>query len=76
MTSIAKNVYIDKLDDIVNKYINTYQSRIKMKFVDVNSSRYIDFDKKNNKGDPKFKVCDHVKTSKYKNIFSKSYASN
>ena len=38
MTSVSKNVYIDKLDDIVSKYNNTYQSTIKMKPVDVKSS--------------------------------------
>ena len=38
MTSLSKNVYIDKLDDIVNKYNNTYDSTIKMKPVDVKSS--------------------------------------
>ena len=42
MTSISKNVYIDKLDDIVNKYNNTYHSTIKMKPVDVKPSTYID----------------------------------
>ena len=46
MTSITKNIYINKLDDIVNKYKNTYHSTIKMKPVDVKSSTYIDFDKK------------------------------
>ena len=35
MTSVSKNIYIDKLDDVVNKYNNTYQSTIKMKPVDV-----------------------------------------
>ena len=35
MTSTSKNVYIDKLDYIVNKYNNTYQSTIKMKHVGV-----------------------------------------
>ena len=61
MTSISKNVYIDQLDDIVNKYSNTYHSTIKMKPVDVKSNTYIDFDQKNNKEDPKFKVGDNVK---------------
>ena len=46
MTSISKNVYIDKLDDIVNKYNNTYHSTIKMKPVDVKSNTYIDSSKK------------------------------
>ena len=47
MTSISKSVYIDKLDYIVNKYINTYHSTIKMKSVDVKSSTYINSSKKN-----------------------------
>ena len=34
MTSISKNVYIDKLDDIVNEYNNTYYRTIKMNFCD------------------------------------------
>ena len=46
MTLISKNVYINKLDDIVNKYKNTYHSTIKMRPVDVKSSTYIDFDRK------------------------------
>ena len=71
MTSISKNVYIDKLDGIVNKYNNTYQSAIKMKPVDVNSNTYINFDKENNKKDSKLKVGDHVRTSKYKKYFRK-----
>ena len=56
MTSISKNVFIDKLDDIVDMYHSTYHSSIKMKPVDVNASTYIDSNKKINKQDPKFKV--------------------
>ena len=41
MTSISKNVYIDKLDDIVNKYNDTYHNKIKMKLIDVKSSTYV-----------------------------------
>ena len=69
-------MYINKLDDIVNKYNNTYHSTIKMKPLDVKSRTYIDFDKKNNKEDSKFKVGDHVRISKYKNIFAKGYMPN
>ena len=58
MTSISKNVYIDKLDDIVNKYNNTYHTTIKMKPAEVKSRTYIDFNKESNKEDPKFKVGD------------------
>ena len=64
VTSISKNMYIDKLDDIVNNYNNTYLGTIKMKSVDEKSSTYIDFDRKNSKEDPKFKVSGHVIISK------------
>ena len=73
---MLKNVYIEKFDDIVNKYNNTYYKTIKMKPVDVNSSTYIDFNKDNNKEDPKFKVGDNVKISKYKKSFAKGYVPN
>ena len=46
MTSISKNVYIDKLDDIINKYNNTYHSTIKMNHIDAKSSTYVDFNKR------------------------------
>ena len=74
MTSASKNVYIDKLDDVVHKYNNKYHSAIKMKPVDVNSSTYIDFNQENNKEDPKFQVSNHVTRLKHNNIFAKVYA--
>ena len=64
LTSVSKNVYIDKLDDIVNEYNNTYHRTIKMKPVDVEDNTYIDFEKEVNDKDPKFKVCNHVRISK------------
>ena len=67
MTSISKNVSIDKLDDIVSKYNNTYHRVIEKKPADVEANAYIDFNKKNNKEDPKLKVDDPVRISKYKN---------
>ena len=76
MTSISKNVYIDKLDDIVKKYNNTYHTSFKMKRVDVKDNTYIDFKKEVNDKNPKFKVGDHVRISKYKNIFAKGYVPN
>ena len=76
MASLPKNVYIDKLDDTVNKYSNKYHRTIKMRPVDVKSSTYIDFNKENNKEGPKCKVGNHTRISKYKNIFAKSYVSN
>ena len=56
MASISKNVYINKLGDIINEYNNTFHSTIKMKPVDVKSSMYIDFDVKNTDEYPKFEV--------------------
>ena len=76
MTSISKNVYIDKLDDIVNEYNNTYHTTIKMKPIDVKNSTYINTDKEINDKDPRFKVDDRVRISKYKNIFAKGYTPN
>ena len=76
MTEISKNVYIDKLDDIVKEYNNTYHTTIKMKPVDVKNNTYIDSNKEVNDKDPKFKVGDHVRISKYKNIFAKGYMPN
>ena len=72
MTSISKNVYIDKLDDIVKKYNNTYHASIKMKPADVKDNTYISFKKEVNDKNPKFKVGDHARISKYKNIFTKA----
>ena len=57
---MSKNMYIIKLDDIVNKYNNTYNSTIKMSPLDVKPSTNIDFNKGNNKEGPKFKIGDHV----------------
>ena len=71
-----KNVYIDELADIVNKYNNTYHSTINMKPADIKSSTYIAFNNKNNKEDPKFEVSVHVRISKYKNIFAKCCTPN
>ena len=64
MTAISKNVYIDKLDEIVNEYNNTYHRTIKIKLVDVKDNTYIDFKKEVNDKDPKFKVGNHVRISK------------
>ena len=76
MTSISKNVCIDKLDDIVNKYNNTYHRTIKKKPTDVKDNTYINIGKEVNDKDPEFKVGDHVRISKYKNIFAKGYTRN
>ena len=71
ITSISKNVYINKLDDIVNEYNNTYHTTIKMKPINVKDNTYINTSKEINNKDPKSKVGDRVRISKYKNIFAK-----
>ena len=76
MTLVLKNVYIDKLDDIVGEYNNTYHRTINMKLIDVKDNTYIDFKEEVNKKDPKFRVGDHVRIAKYKNIFAKGYTPN
>ena len=81
MASISKSVYIDKSDDIVNEYNNTYHRAIKVKPVDVKDNTYIDSvelhsSKDVNDKDPKFKFGDHIRISKYKNIFAEGYTPN
>ena len=76
MAAVSKNVYFDVLNDIVNEYNNTYHKTIKMKPIDVKSNSFAEYDTQSNEKDPKFKVNDHVRISKYKNIFPKRYAPN
>ena len=71
-----KSAYIDKLDDIVNKYNNTYHRTIKMKPVYVKSRKYINYSKEISDKDPKFKIDDTARISKYKNILAKGYVPN
>ena len=75
MTSISKDVYIDKLEDIVNKYKNTHRT-VKIKLADVKPSTCIDSGKEINDEDPKFKIGDIARISKYKNIFAKGQVLN
>ena len=63
------------MDDIVNEYKNTYLRTIKVKPVGVTSDTCINFVVENDQKDPKFKVADHVRISKYRNIFTKGYTS-
>ena len=76
MTAISKKVYIEKLDNIVKEYINKYHASIKMKPANVKDNTYVNFYKEINNEGPKFKVGDHVRISKYKNIFAKGYMPN
>ena len=74
MTSVSKNVYIDKLDNIANRYNSAYQT--KMKPLDLKSNTYIYPGIENNSKHSKFKVGDHVRIENYKNIFTKGYVSD
>ena len=76
MTAISKKVYFVVLDDIVNKYNNTVHRTIKMKPIEVRDDSYAEYNEDSNKRNPKFKVSDHVRISKYKNIFAKGHVLN
>ena len=73
MTAISKNVYLDVLDDIVDKYNNTIHRTVNMKPIDVTDDSYSEYDEDFNKKDPEFKDGDSIRISKYKNIFAKGY---
>ena len=76
MTAISKNVYFNVLNDIADKYSNTYHKTIKMKPIDVKSDSFAEYNEDSNEKDPNFRVGDHIRISKYKNIFAKGYAPN
>ena len=76
MTAVSKNVYVNVLDDIVNKYNNTIHRTIKIKPIDVTDYSFAGYNEESNKKDSKFKVGDHIRISKYKNIFTRGYAPN
>ena len=76
MAAVSKKVYFDVLDDIVNKYNNAVHRTIKIKPIDVTSGSPAEYNEDSNEKDPKFKVGDHVRISKYKNIFTKGYSQN
>ena len=69
MSAISKNVYFDVLDDIVDKYNNTVHRTIKMKPIDATDDFYVKYNEDFNKKQPKFKVGDHVRISRYKKNF-------
>ena len=73
MTAVSKNVYFYVLYDIVNKYNNAVHKTIKIKQVELASHSYAKYKEDSNVTKPKFKVGDHDRISKYKNIFAKGY---
>ena len=76
MTAISKNVYFNVLDDIVDEYKNTRHKTIRMKPIDAKNDSFAEYKEESNEKDHKFKVGNHVRISKYKNIFAKVYAPN
>ena len=76
MTAISKNIYFDFLNDIVDRYHNTYHRTIQTKPIDIRDNSFAEYNGESNEKDSKFKVDVHVRISKYKNIFAKGYTSN
>ena len=76
MTTVGKNGYFNVLDDTLDKYKDTYHSSIKMKPKDVTNDSFAEYNEKFNKKDHKFKIGDHARISKCKNIFAKAYTLN
>ena len=76
MRAISKNIYLDVLDDIVNKCNNTVHRTIKMEPIEVTDDSYVKYNENRNKKDPKFTVGAHVRISKYKSIFAKGDTPN
>ena len=76
MTAISKNIYVDALDNIVDESNNTVHWTITIKPIEVTSDYHAEYNEDSNKKKPKFKVGDHVRISKYKNIFANGYAPN
>ena len=76
MTSVSKNVYIDKLGDVVNEYNNAYHRTIRMKPLDVKDNTYIDSMELHSNEDPNLEVGDHVGILRYKNIFANGCTPN
>ena len=71
MAAVSKSVYFDVLDDIIDNYNNTFRRIIGMKSIDVKCGSYAEYSVDSNEKDPKFKVRDHIRILKYKNIFAK-----
>ena len=77
MTAIQQNIYFDVLDGIFDKYNNTNHRTVKIKPIEVTNDYYAEYNEDpSNKKNPKFKVADNVRISKYKNIFAKGYIPN
>ena len=69
MTAASNNIYFDVLDDIVNRCNKIVHRTIKMKPIEVRSDFYSEYNENSNQNEPKFKVCDCARISKYKKCF-------
>ena len=76
MTASSKNGYFNALNDIVDEYNNTQHKTIKMKPIDVKNDSFGEYNEEYNEKDSKLKVADHIRISKYKNIFAEGYTLN
>ena len=72
MTSVSSNTYINKLDEIINKYNNSYHGTIKIRPWCKAKHIFIDFNKENNTESSRFNILDHVNISKYKHFLQKA----
>ena len=75
-TAISKSLHINNLNNLVNKYNSTYLRTMKIRLIDVETTTDFEFGVGNNVKDPKFQFGDHLRTSKYKNIYAKGYTPN
>lgn len=73
MTAISKDVYINKLNEMVDICNNTYRKKMKMKPSDVKMDTYFAFHLGEKDKDPQFKIDSHVRISVHKNVFEKGY---
>ena len=76
MAAVSKNAYYELLGDFVNEYNNTYHETIGMNPIEVKKDSFAEYNEESNEKDPKFRVGDQVRISKYKNIFAKAYVPN
>ena len=76
MKTDSKSVCFDVFNHIVKNHNTTHHNTIKIKLIDVKSNSYAEFNVGSNEKDPKFKIGDRVRISKYKNIFAGRYAPN
>ena len=76
MTALSKNVYFDVLDYIIDECNNTHHKTIKMKPIDVEDNSFAVYNEESSEKDPKFKVGNYVRISKFKNVFAKGYTPN